>query len=277
MVEVALAATCPCCDGPLDLAWTYDAPPEGETRFAALEGRPYRRDVHRCRSCEHHCSRPPLDPDELYRDAYVHATYGPAGLQAAFERIMALPPGRSDNRERVERVLEFAERRMGRRTGRALDVGSGLAVFPAALVAAGWRCDAVDPDPRAAAHARAVAGVPAICAAATDLPPEPVYDLVTLNKVIEHVERPALLLDHVAGSLAPGGALYVEVPDGPAAARQGPVREEFFIEHFHAFSARSLKSIAGRAGLRTLECRALLEPSGKYTLAAFLAPERSGA
>jgi hypothetical protein len=75
-------------------------------------------------------------------------------------------------------------------------------------------------------------------------------------------------LDNVAEK----GFVYVEVPDGPAAAAAGPEREEFFIEHLHAFSPASLALLADRAGFSLLRVERLHEPSTKFTLAAFLAP-----
>lgn len=263
---------CPFCGEEMAEAWRYERRPEGETRFAALEGRPYRRAVMRCPECEHHTSSPPLDPDELYRDAYVDATYGPDGLRATFDRIMALPASRSDNRRRVARVVRFMSGHGRAGARRALDIGSGLAVFPAALAREGWVCTALDPDPRAAEHAASIEGVRALCGGIEDVDPLPDHDLVTLNKVLEHVEDPVLMLERAAEFLAADGTIYVEVPDGPAAAAEGPQREEFFIEHLHVFSEPSFRSLASRSGLGVLQVERLHEPSGKYTLAGFLAP-----
>jgi SAM-dependent methyltransferase len=97
------------------------------------------------------------------------------------------------------------------------------------------------------------------------------FDLVSLNKVIEHVADPVAMLARAAGHLAPGGLVYCEVPDAPAAAAEGPGREEFFIEHLHVFSPASLAMAAARAGLSPVRMERLHEPSGKWTIAAFLA------
>ena len=91
------------------------------------------------------------------------------------------------------------------------------------------------------------------------------------NKVLEHVEDPVAMLARSSDVLAGGGVVYVEVPDGEAAAVQGPEREEFFIEHHHVFSLGSLAMTAARAGLSPLALERLREPSSKFTLRAFLA------
>lgn len=266
---------CPCDGAHLRDAWTYTAAPEGETRFRALEGRPYRRTVRRCRVCEHHVSAPALDPALLYAGGYMGDTYGPGGLAAAFARVVALPPQRSDNAGRVRRVVTFAGAHLAApaeegRAPEALDIGSGLCVFLHRLAAEGWRGTALDPDPAAVAHAREVAGVTAVCGDLMAAPRLGRFDLVALNKVIEHVADPVAMLARAATHLRPGGLMYVEVPDAPAAAREGPGREEFFIEHLHVFSPASLAMAAARAGLSPLRLERLHEPSGKWTIAAFL-------
>lgn len=257
---------CPCAGAHMEDAWTYAAAPAGETRFRALEGRPYRRAVRRCTACGHHTSDPGFDPAALYAGGYMDDTYREGGIGAAFARITALPPERSDNAGRVRRVVAFAGR-----GGTALDVGSGLCVFLHGLAAEGWTCTALDPDPAAAAHARETVGVAAVAADFMEAEGLGRFDLVSLNKVIEHVADPVAMLARAAAHLAPGGHVYCEVPDAPAAAAEGPGREEFFIEHLHVFSPASLAMAAARAGLSPVRTERLHEPSGKWTIAAFLA------
>ena len=99
------------------------------------------------------------------------------------------------------------------------------------------------------------------------------FKLVTLNKVIEHVEAPVVMLRRTSGVLSPAGFVYVEAPDGDAAAAEGPGREEFFIEHHHVFSPASLALTAKRAGFSPVLIERLREPSGKFTICAFLRAE----
>jgi SAM-dependent methyltransferase len=259
---------CPCGDAHLTPAFEYDAPPQGETAFD-LRGQAYARRYDECRVCGHWFGRHALDLSGLYGADYVDATYGgPDGMRERFERVMALPDAQSDNRARTRRVLEFA-RGLGIDAGALLDVGAGLGVFPAAMRAAGWRVTALEPDPRTVAHLRAVAGVDATATDLAALPADgPRFDLVTFNKVLEHVEDPVALLAHAGRLLAPGGFVYVELPD-VAAAQDGPGREEFFVEHHHVFSPASIAMLCARAGLPLARTLRLREPSGKFTLCAF--------
>jgi hypothetical protein len=77
--------------------------------------------------------------------------------------------------------------------------------------------------------------------------------------------------------LRQGGFVYIELPDGEAALVEGPERQEFFIDHWHVFSATSLAILATRAGFRLQALERLHEPSGKYTLRAFLVPAPAAA
>lgn len=258
------APACPLCEsGDLREAFVYEAAPEGETYFDLGE-QAYRRRYLRCPRCGHYLSDHELDLSALYDGAYMDATYAGERLRATYERIMALPPERSDNVARVRRVTSRLP------AGSVLDVGSGLGVFPARMKDAGWRAVALDPDARAVAHARDHVGVDAVQAdfmTAGDLGR---HDLVTLNKVLEHVPDPVAMLARARGALADGGSVYIELPDGECAAADGPGREEFFIEHLHVFSMASMCLLAGQAGFHVRAAESLREPSDKYTLYAFL-------
>jgi SAM-dependent methyltransferase len=257
--------SCPLCGGrELETVFRYDRPPAGETPFGLDE---YEREYRRCSLCGHFLSVTSIDLDELYSGAYVDATYSADGIASTYERIMSLPPERSDNLQRVARITQ----RLGDR-GKLLDVGSGLAVFPARMQEAGWDCTALDPDPRAVEHARTAAAVEAVCADFMQAGGLGSFDLVTLNKVLEHVPEPVTMLARVREFVAANGRVYIELPDGEAAATDpdGPNREEFFIEHLHVFSMSSMSLLADRAGLTTLHAERIREPSGKYTLFAFL-------
>jgi 2-polyprenyl-3-methyl-5-hydroxy-6-metoxy-1,4-benzoquinol methylase len=265
---------CPICGADrMETAHVYTAAPAGETSFPSLRGQDYRRRILSCRVCGHFVSACDMDISRLYDEEYVNATYkDAAGVRDTFVRITSLAPEKSDNAGRVERICKFfGEQAPGDASRDLLDIGSGLAVFPWAMKRRGWSCTALDPDPRAAAHAKEVAGVESICA---DFLKEPVagrFSLVTLNKVLEHVPDPAEMLARAGELLGPGGVLYIEVPDGEAAAADaGFGREEFFLEHLHIFSAASTAILVHRASLRLLRMERLREPSGKFTLCAFL-------
>lgn len=250
----------------------YDRPPAGEVRFPATSER-YARRFERCGLCDHFRGAHDLDLSALYAGDYVTSTYGPDGMRRAFDCVLALAPGRSDNVGRVARVLTFASCHWAaapRPAPTVLDVGSGLCVFLAAMKHHGWKGTAFDSDERTVAHARDVVGVEAVRGDFMTGRSVGRFDVVTFNKVLEHVPEPAAMLARAHDTLSGGGFVYLEVPDGEAAARSGPDREEFFVDHWHAFSPASLAILAREARFSTLAIERLREPSGKFTLRAFL-------
>ncbi len=262
---------CPCDGLYLQPVFHYTAPPSGETAFDCGIGQ-YERGYSRCGLCRHWFSDNAMDLSGLYGGTYVDNTYG-ARMRQTFDRIQALPPEKSDNAGRVACVLDFARKHFALgKVPRLLDVGSGLGVFPYRMKQAGWKCIALDPDVRAVHHARDVVGVEAVSGdfMQVDTLTLGYFDVVTLNKVLEHVEDPVAMLVRARDLLAQGGFVYIEVPNGEAAASEGQGREEFFIEHQHAFSLQSTAMLAAHAGFQAVLIKTLREPSGKFTIRAFL-------
>lgn len=273
--------TCLCGGCEFATVFTYRAPPPGEVRFD-FGTTPYSREIRRCKHCGHYLSVHDIDMQVLYSGLYVDATYGDEGLKRAFDRIVALPEEKSDNVGRVEHVRQFCATHFAKilaadEMPRVLDVGSGLCVFLHRLHRlTGWPCTALDPDRRAAKHAGEAAGVVGRCADFMQADDLGRFDLVSFNKVLEHVADPVAMLARAHRCLAPGGAVYVELPDGEAAAADGAGREEFFIDHNHVFSPASMHELARAAGFHGLEIERLREPSTKYTLRAFMFPLMKG-
>lgn len=277
-MTTATTITCTmCASTDTHIVFKYSAAPDGETTFGFFKDRPYERTTWRCETCGHFINEVPIDLDRLYDADYVDSTYGnAAGIAAQYHRIMALPPEKSDNYARVQRVANYTSNQLGRSRPYAepaptlLDVGSGLAVFPARMKAEGWQVTALDPDPRAVHHARTTCQVDAIRADFMDeLPEIGPFDLVTFNKVLEHVPDPVAMLARTQGLIAPGGLVYVELPDGEMALREGSGRNEFCLAHRCAFSMTSISMLMTRAGFESLLLERVHEASSKFSLRAF--------
>ncbi|MFC1590339.1 class I SAM-dependent methyltransferase [Candidatus Omnitrophota bacterium] len=246
--------------------------PKAETDFG-IACDEYIRQVSVCNRCGVYNNFHSYEMERIYRKRYNEATYR-KDLTQAFNRVMSLPESGSDNKQRVKRIVEFFKKHRAAAAEKAvLDVGSGLCVFLAELKKFGFRCYVIDPDPASIKHATENAGVDgAYTGRFGDLKTEDrKYDLVTFNKVIEHVKDPAAFLANVKRYLAESGIVYIEVPDGEAALKGGPLaeREEFYIEHYTVFTLSSLRYLSEAASLEIVEAKSILEPSGKYTLYAF--------
>lgn len=250
--------------------YSYSNPPEGETNFLIPDGS-YTRFYDQCKLCGHIFGRHSIDLSSLYSAQYVNSTYGGEdGMSLRFDKIMSLPKSQSDNQNRVDRVLEFCSR-YNSNGKRLLDVGAGLGVFPAVMRQKGWSVTAIEPDARSVSLIKQKAGVEALSESIFDINPEDIglFDLITFNKVLEHVENPTAFLSKSTQFVDTGGFIYVELPD-VAAASEGMCREEFFIEHHHIFSPASLCILAKSSGLMLKELARFREPSGKFTIAGWM-------
>jgi SAM-dependent methyltransferase len=250
------------------LVAAFDERPPGETDFRI---HPYHRELWRCDACGHFENLHSFDLAKIYEGAYSEATYA-GRLRINFEKVMALPPERSDNRQRARYIESFWQESRPGDNRDLVDVGSGLGVFPAAMRELGWRCLAIDPDPEAAQQARDLAGAEAISGDFFAIDPTTQFGLITFNKVLEHVPDMVGMLERAQHWLRADGLVYVELPDGEAAVGDplGPIREEFFVEHYCAFSAASFALLAQQAGMRVHRLDRVREPSGKYTLRGFI-------
>jgi 2-polyprenyl-3-methyl-5-hydroxy-6-metoxy-1,4-benzoquinol methylase len=217
---------------------------------------------------------------EFYEGEYVDSKYDDLeGVKERFEQIMDLPPEDSDNEGRVRRIVQHVEQ-VGllerSKNPSVLDVGSGLGVFPARLREEKWPVTALDPDPRAVRHMREHVGVRTVQADFEDAQDLGTFDLVTFNKVLEHVPDPRGMLEKATQHLSEHGCVYVEVPDGERARRTGKEREEFVIEHLRAFTPASLAILVDRAGLELERLERIQDPSSKFTIFAFCRPRDPG-
>jgi len=267
--QVTPTIRCPCDGRHVKPAFEYATRPPGETNFV-IGGAEYERYFDCCTTCGHWFGRHAMSLGDLYSGAYVETTYG-ENLKATFERIIALPRDSSDNFGRSQRIDDFASKFLADYQRSLLDIGAGTGVFPYTMNNLGWSCTALDPDSRACEHLKERVGVAVIYGDLNSIERESIgtFDLVTLNKVIEHVDDPVSMLTSAGQLLSRNSLLYVEVPDGSAAARLGQQREEFYVEHLHAFSVASLALSIERAGLSCISLDRLVEPSGKCTLFAF--------
>lgn len=258
---------CEMCGG---IAWNFEArftePPRGETDLGLA---PYCREVWSCGGCGHVINHHDMDLSKIYSKKYWDQTYADR-VRSTYDRIMSLPEDQSDNQQRVAFINEYWSRHHTGQARTLLDIGAGLAVFPAAMRERGWSCTALDPDPRAAEHARQAAQVDAIAADFMEADLSRKFSLVSLNKVLEHVPEPVSMLGRVREVLHQDGLVYLELPDGEAALKDTPARQEMFLEHYCAYSMASMALLILKSGFRCDYLDRLRQRSGKYTLRAFL-------
>lgn len=216
----------------------------------------------------------------ILRAAYYEVDFMGSDIGEKYRRVMSMPAGQSDNAGRVARVTDFVRRWSGAPARpRVMDIGAGTGVFLSRLVdqtAGAWQYLGVEPDPRAAAHLRQLEKFAVVEAMYLGQPELRGFNLVTLNKVLEHIEQPLPFLLQVVQSLVPDdGLLYVEVPDKLTTRLRSPQDNILGALHCHLYDPTSLGYLLRRAGLELLCVNRVAEPSGKLSVYAFAAPAES--
>ncbi len=193
--------------------------PARETDFGVAQNA-YTRQVYQCLNCSVFFNIQDMLGTDIYGQQYNQATYSRKLLET-FSRIRSLPEAQSDNKQRIRRIMNFNSRaRREPKNTRILDVGSGLCVFLAELKDHGYQCYAIDPDPVSAQHALDHAKVDGVHAGTLDdFSSDQKFEIITFNKVLEHVPDPLRVLEKAKSFLVPGGFIYVELPDAEMAIK----------------------------------------------------------
>ena len=141
---------------------------------------------------------------------------------------------------------------------RLLDVGSGSGDFLLRMRARGWTVLGVEPDPVAAAAARAN-GLDVRDGMLVDAEfPGDTFDAIVLSHVIEHVHDPVALLRECGRVLRPGGVLVLMTPNLASVGHRRFGADWRGLEpprHLHVFSVDSLRACVQHVGLRVTEVR----------------------
>ncbi len=149
-----------------------------------------------------------------------------------------------------------------------LDVGASSGEFVYLLQHQGCEAWGVEPHAGYAGHAREhlelriEAGT---LGEAADRLPMGNWSLITMFHVLEHTADPVQTLQRLRSLLAPGGRVFIEVPD---ASWPGAPNNMFFRAHTLYFTAHSLPQLAHAAGFRVVadnfaeqeNLRVVLEP-----------------
>jgi 2-polyprenyl-3-methyl-5-hydroxy-6-metoxy-1,4-benzoquinol methylase len=219
-----------CSQENLERKFSYDAPQDVEKNFPLANQGHYLREIYFCKNCGHFLEHFERNQSNLYSEEYVSSTYKDLiGIKKSFDRINNLSPAESDNIRRVKYVDEFCKNYWKNDASTSLsllDVGAGLGVFPFQMKKCGWKCTAIDMDERLVEHHREVVGIKSFCGDLRGNSSLGLYNLITLNKVLEHIDNPVEVLAYAGKLLSNNGLIYVELPDGEAAAIEGKNREE---------------------------------------------------
>ncbi len=141
------------------------------------------------------------------------------------------------------------------RTGTMCEIGCGTGVFLAEAAIRGWDALGIEPGSAAAAVARGRARQVVEGYFPQDLPDgRHSFDAVAMLDVLEHFANPHGFLRIVRDHLAPGGRLFVQVPnwDSLLVQLEGAGSSVVCPGHWSYFTPRSLPDLMARAGYRAV-------------------------
>ena len=202
---------------------------------------------------------------------------GESDLQQRFDFIMDLPEDKSDNAGRVERILNYLNKQeTDFETIEICDVGCGLGVFPSKIMEVSGsygldniRITGIEPDPTSYNFAKNLSQFPVIQGFFPEVIEGKIFDLITLNKVLEHISEPVDMMRSVAEHLKENSGLtYVEVPCVTNAWLKSPNDNSLGALHYNLYSVDSLSSLLNDVGLTTVLAERIIEPSGKISVYA---------
>ncbi len=148
--------------------------------------------------------------------------------------------------QRFSQIFNLLAPRFPDKEIRILDIGCSTGGQLAEFKKKGYRnLLGVDPSPACAKAARNLYGIEVHTSTISGLKLAPhSFDLILLVGVLEHVCTLGPVLEKIKGLLAPGGKLYLEVPDALRfdVFEDAPF-QEFSTEHIIFFSTRSLENL----------------------------------
>ncbi len=224
----------------------------------------YEREFIKCKTCDHIISRSKFKINNLYNKQYLDKTYKDlSGLEKRFNYISNLSSKKSDNKNRVKRINKFFKNKIIS----VLDIGSGTGVFLKEMQNKKHFVRGLDLDPRYVSFLKKK-NIKVFCKPLNKLKLKRKFDLITFNKVLEHVSNPVKMLKESLKFLKKDGLIYIEVPDEKA-SKKGKNAGEFCPDHLQIFSKLSLKEMVLASNLNDVKIKSIIEPSNKYTVFGF--------
>ena len=228
-----------------------------------------------CDNCEVMILDDIADYEKIYTDGTYYAVDSEPMdfLHKRFQQVISFPKGQSDNLERIERIKSFLKTQeyfKDSAVKKVLDIGAGMGVFLYQFLDDSWKGTALEPDPNAFKHMKKVLpNVEIINGLTIDIPPDNKYDLITMNRVLEHIYDPFDVLSAIKKHITDEGILYLELPDAISYYKDGPNNPDFGWGHYCVYSPNSLLLLTSQAGFEFVSMSRQTEPSGKFTLYGF--------
>ena len=154
--------------------------------------------------------------------------------------------------------------------GTLLDVGCGSGAFLRTAKTCGWQVSGIDPDPKAVMNCRGQ-GFDVLQGGVEQFAEmDNLFDVITLNHVIEHVHDPVATLRACHRLLKPNGQLWLATPNIDSLGHKQYGRDWRGLEpprHLVLFNPASLRLGLERAGFKKTACKTGSSPLRSMTKA----------
>lgn len=225
--------------------YSIDACPVcGSKNFKKLLSR-FGLDIWRCRDCRHGFQNPRLKYDmatRLYMDDRSASDIYTAPLQIEIDEV------------KYKYGIDLVELALGKKGKKILDIGCGAGVFLKMAHKNDWPiCVGVDPNENYSKIYKEARGVQYIQGTLEKLDNYNVgtnYDCVSMWSVLEHMNDPRQVIKKLSAILAPGGVIFILVPnlDSLATRLMRQLSPTFAWKHPNFFCKESLSVLLGNCG-----------------------------
>jgi 2-polyprenyl-3-methyl-5-hydroxy-6-metoxy-1,4-benzoquinol methylase len=191
--------------------------------------------------------------DPIPSDMSPFYTGGYDTIPDNFSQLKKLANVAKKDRYRIESILKYKQ------GGRLLEIGPWMGVFSCIAKEAGFAVTAIEMNQQCVNFLKDVVGVEAVqsCdpAATLDTLNEK-FDVIALWHSLEHLPDPWRVVQKATQRLAPGGILYIAVPN--VESYDFTVLREKWLHldtprHLYFYPAHSLEALCIASGLKTLE------------------------
>ena len=261
---------CKICFGQQKKLISFYKAQKKENLFGLENNKKYKRTIYKCYKCGHFTNQHKFSfyLNKIYKNTYAKSSHG--NIKKKFNSINNISKDKSSNYFRCKFINNLKFLKKKKRS--LLDIGAGLGIFAYSMKKLGWKINAIEINSELNKFISKNLKIHTVGKNIIEkkFNKKSKYDLVTLNKVLEHFSyaNSLKILKKIKNILTIDGFVYIEVPDGQSASKSGLFRQEFYFEHYNIFSKKSLKLYLENLNFRILRIQKIKEVTGKYTLRA---------